>query len=77
MYATKNRSFIIVFIIVFIIRFLLRGYLKWLSTDTEVALFVTAALGYILPWKIVSFFNFWRIYKNRIYTNKEGGRNVS
>ncbi|MFD0771973.1 CcdC protein domain-containing protein [Bacillus sp. CGMCC 1.60114] len=76
-YATKNRSFIIVFIIVLIIRFLLRDYLKWLSMDTEVALFVTVALGYILPWRIVSFLNFRRIYKNRIYTNKEGERNVS
>ncbi|WP_028402193.1 CcdC protein domain-containing protein [Ectobacillus panaciterrae] len=74
-YATKNRSFIIVFVIIFIIRFLLRDYLKWLGTETEAALFVTVALGYILPWRIVSFLKFRRIYKNRIYTNKESLQN--
>ncbi|MGG2027480.1 CcdC protein domain-containing protein [Gottfriedia sp. S16(2024)] len=70
-YATKNRSFIIVFVIIFIIRFLLRDYLKWLGNETEAALFMTVAIGYICPWRIVSFLKFRRIYNKRNYNNKE------
>ena len=70
-YATKNRSFIVVFVIIFIIRFLLRDYLKWLGYETEAALFITVAIGYIFPWRIVSFLKFRRIYAKRNYKNKE------
>ncbi|WP_313897364.1 CcdC protein domain-containing protein [Bacillus cereus group sp. BfR-BA-01380] len=68
-YAVRNNSFIISFIIVFIIRFLLRDYLKWLGPETEVALFMTVALGYILPWRIISFIKFRQLYKSRIRSN--------
>ncbi|MFF2879067.1 CcdC protein domain-containing protein [Gottfriedia sp. NPDC057991] len=70
-YATKNRSFIVVFIIIFIIRFVLRDYLKWLGNETEAALFMTVAIGYICPWRIVSFLKFRRIYSKRNYKNKD------
>lgn len=68
-YAVRNKSFIITFLIVFIIRFLLRDYLKWLGPETEAALFITVALGYILPWRIISFIKFRQLYKSRIQTN--------
>lgn len=68
-YAVRNKSFIITFLIVFIVRFLFRDYLKWLGPETEVALFMTVALGYILPWRIISFIKFRQLYKNRIRTN--------
>jgi membrane protein CcdC involved in cytochrome C biogenesis len=70
-YATKNRSFIVVFVTIFIIRFLLRDYLKWLGNETEAALFMTVAIGYICPWRIVSFLKFRRIYNKRNYNNKD------
>ncbi|MFD3448935.1 CcdC protein domain-containing protein [Microbacteriaceae bacterium 4G12] len=68
-YAVRNKSFIITFLIIFIIRFLLRDYFKWLGPETEAALFVTVALGYIIPWRIVSFIKFRQLYKSRIQTN--------
>ena len=68
-YAVRNKSFIITFLIVFIIRFLLRDYLKWLGPETEAALFMTVALGYILPWRTISFIKFRKLYKSRIQTN--------
>ncbi|WP_397539055.1 CcdC protein domain-containing protein [Rummeliibacillus pycnus] len=68
-YAVRNKSFMITFLMIFIIRFLLRDYLKWLGPDAEAALFITVALGYILPWRIISFIKFRQLYKSRIQTN--------
>ena len=68
-YAVRNKSFIITFLIILIIRFSLRDYLKWLGPETEAALFMTVALGYILPWRIISFIKFRQLYKSRIQTN--------
>ncbi|MBO1625684.1 cytochrome c biogenesis protein CcdC [Bacillus arachidis] len=68
-YAVRNKSFIITFLIVLIIRFLLRDYLKWLGPETKASLFMTVALGYILPWRIISFIKFRQLYKSRIQTN--------
>ncbi|PFE03902.1 cytochrome c biogenesis protein CcdC [Bacillus cereus] len=68
-YAVRNKSFIITFLIVLIIRFLLRDYLKWLDPETKASLFMTVALGYILPWRIISFIKFRQLYKSRIQTN--------
>jgi len=69
-YAVRNKSFIISFLIVFIIRFLLRDYLKWLGPETEAALFLVVALGYILPWRIISFIKFRQLYKSRMQDNE-------
>ncbi|MEH7462280.1 CcdC protein domain-containing protein [Bacillus thuringiensis] len=68
-YAVRNKSFIITFLIIFLVRFLLRDYLKFLGPETEVALFMTVALGYILPWRIISFIKFRQLYKSRIRNN--------
>lgn len=65
-YAVKNRSFIIAFLVILIIRFLFRDYLKWLGPETVGALFVTIALGYILPWRIVSFLKFRKLYSSQV-----------
>lgn len=68
-YAVRNKNFIITFLIIFITRFLLRDYLKWLGPETEAALFMTVALGYILPWRTISFIKFRKLYRSRIRTN--------
>ncbi|MFC9598960.1 CcdC protein domain-containing protein [Peribacillus butanolivorans] len=68
-YAVRSKSFIITFLIVLIFRFLLRDYLKWLGPETEASLFMTVALGYILPWRIISFIKFRQLYKSRIQTS--------
>ncbi|NHM31994.1 CcdC protein domain-containing protein [Neobacillus terrae] len=65
-YAVKNMSFIIAFLVILIIRFLFRDYLKWLGPETVGALFVTIALGYISPWRIVSFLKFRKLYKSQV-----------
>jgi membrane protein CcdC involved in cytochrome C biogenesis len=63
-YAVKNNNFILLFLLVFIVRFILRDYFKWLGPDTEGALFVTVAFGYILPWRIVSYLKFRKLSKS-------------
>jgi membrane protein CcdC involved in cytochrome C biogenesis len=65
-YAVKNISFIIAFLVILIIRFLFRDYLKWLGPETVGALFITIALGYILPWRIISFLKFRKLYKSQV-----------
>ncbi|MFB7140625.1 CcdC protein domain-containing protein [Gottfriedia sp. NPDC056225] len=67
-YATKNKSFIVFFVMIFIIRFVLRDYLKNLGAETVAALFITIAIAYIIPWRIVSFLKFRGIYNKK---NKE------
>jgi membrane protein CcdC involved in cytochrome C biogenesis len=61
-YAVKNIGFIISFVAVLVVRFILRGYLSALDQETTTALFLTVALGYIVPWRIVSFLKFRKLY---------------
>ncbi|MCM3735260.1 cytochrome c biogenesis protein CcdC [Bacillus cytotoxicus] len=65
-YAVRNKNFIISFLIIFAIRFLLRDRLTWLGPETEIALFMTVALAYILPWRIISFIKFRQLYKSTL-----------
>lgn len=60
-YAVKNKSFIIAFLAVLAVRFLLRDYLNALDAATQSALFITVAIGYILPWRMVSFIKFRKL----------------
>lgn len=61
-YAVKNMGFIASFVGVLVIRFILRSYISGLSQEQMSALFMFVAYGYILPWRIVSYFKFRKIY---------------
>ncbi|MBB6634833.1 CcdC protein domain-containing protein [Cohnella thailandensis] len=60
-YATRNKGFFIAFLIVFAVRFLLRENLNSLGQETEMALFLTIALGYALPWRVASFLKYRKL----------------
>jgi len=60
-YARKNWGFVAAFLGIVIIRFALRQELSGMDPADSMALFVTVALGYIIPWRIVSFIRFRRL----------------
>lgn len=60
-YARKNWWFVAAFVGIVIIRFALRQELSGMDPADATALFVTVALGYIIPWRIVSFIRFRRL----------------
>lgn len=68
-YAVKNKSFVIAFLAVLAVRFLLRDYLNALDAATQSALFITVAIGYILPWRMVSFMKFRKLLQDQSQLN--------
>lgn len=61
-YAKKNTAFIIAFIVVLAIRFFLRNHLDSIEPQTLAALFLLVAVSYVVPWRIISFYKFRKIY---------------
>lgn len=61
-YAVKNISFIIAIVAVVMIRFGLRDYLSNLNEETMAALFMLVLLSYVIPWRIVSYLKFRKVY---------------
>lgn len=69
-YAQKNWGFVVAFVGVVLIRLVLRQQLGTLDPQTKLALFMTMAFGYIIPWRIVSFSKFRRVLTSSvIYPN--------
>ncbi|RKP47366.1 cytochrome c biogenesis protein CcdC [Cohnella endophytica] len=64
-YAVKNMGFIASFLGVLIVRFALRSYIEGLSQEQMSALFMIVAYGYILPWRLVSYYKFRKIYAQK------------
>jgi membrane protein CcdC involved in cytochrome C biogenesis len=60
-YAKKNWGFVVAFIGIVLIRLFLRRELSGLDPQETMALFLMAAIGYIIPWRIVSFVKFRRV----------------
>ncbi|QMV41801.1 cytochrome c biogenesis protein CcdC [Cohnella cholangitidis] len=61
-YAVKNIGFFVSFLGVLVIRFLLRDYLSSLDQETMAALFMTVLVGYVVPWRTVSYLKFRKLY---------------
>ncbi|RKP47880.1 cytochrome c biogenesis protein CcdC [Cohnella endophytica] len=57
-YAKKNWGFFIAFLGFVIIRFILRLELSDMDPQGQMALFMTVAFGYLIPWRIVSFIKY-------------------
>lgn len=64
-YTQKNWGFIVAFAGVVIIRFVLRQQFSGMDPQNVMALFVMVAMGYLIPWRIVSFIKFRRLIKER------------
>jgi membrane protein CcdC involved in cytochrome C biogenesis len=62
-YAVRNLGFFISFIAVLAIRFILRDYLSAIDKESLTALFLTVAIGYIVPWRIASYLKFRKLYQ--------------
>jgi membrane protein CcdC involved in cytochrome C biogenesis len=61
-YPQKNMGFITALISVIAIRFLLREYLAVIDPETQAALFMIVAIGYLIPWRVTSFMKFRTLY---------------
>lgn len=64
-YTVKSRTFFVSFILVLLIRLALRDYLHWMTPEIKAALFLLLALGYILPWRVISYMKFRQLYQTR------------
>lgn len=62
-YAKKNAAFIFAFLAVLAIRFFLRSHLNTIDPQTLAALFLLVAVSYVLPWRLISFLKFRKIYR--------------
>lgn len=62
-YTKKNLGFIIAFLMVLGIRFTLRAELDMLDASTKTALFMTVVLGYVIPWRVVSYWKYREVFK--------------
>lgn len=64
-YAKRNMGFIIAFVVVALIRFLLKDYMSMIDADTKTALFIVVAVGYVVPWRVVSYMKFRELLRQR------------
>ncbi len=63
-YAQKNWGFIIAFLGVLIVRFVLRQEFSDMNPQNLMALFMMVAMGYLIPWRVVSFIKFRRLLRS-------------
>ncbi|MBY0123557.1 CcdC protein domain-containing protein [Bacillus sp. S/N-304-OC-R1] len=62
-YVKKSLPFVILFILLFAIRWSIRGIID-MDPDSRMALFFISACGYLIPWKITSYFKFRVAYSS-------------
>jgi membrane protein CcdC involved in cytochrome C biogenesis len=60
-YAKKNWGFVVAFVGIVLIRLVLRRELSGYDPQETMSLFLIAAFGYIIPWRVVSFIKFRRV----------------
>jgi membrane protein CcdC involved in cytochrome C biogenesis len=63
-YPKKSHGFIIVLVGLVIIRLSLHHYITGIDPINLSVLFFTVAIGYLYPWRIISFIKFRKIYKS-------------
>lgn len=64
-YAKKNVGFFVALVAVILIRLVLRDYFTMIDNDTKTALFVVVAVGYVVPWRVVSYMKFRVLHRQR------------
>jgi len=60
-YAKKNWGFVVAFLGIVIVRIILRQELSDMAPQDVMALFMTVAFGYVIPWRVVSYLKFRRV----------------
>lgn len=60
-YVKKSLAFVILFVLIFAIRWTIRGIID-MDSDSRMLLFFIAACGYLIPWKISSYYKFRKVY---------------
>ncbi|MCH6264229.1 CcdC family protein [Neobacillus citreus] len=60
-YAQKNKTFFIALIAVLVIRIALRQFISGIDPISLSMLFFTVAVGYVVPWRIISFVKFRKV----------------
>jgi membrane protein CcdC involved in cytochrome C biogenesis len=60
-YAKKSVKFIILFLLLFALRWTVRGILD-MDSDSRMKLFFITACSYLIPWKLVSFYKFRKVF---------------
>ncbi|MDR7073919.1 CcdC protein domain-containing protein [Fictibacillus barbaricus] len=68
-YAKKDFVFVVAFLVVLAIRFILRRHFGYMDAYTLSALFTLVAISYIVPWRIISFLKFRKIYRAAYQAN--------
>jgi len=61
-YTVKSMGFFVSFICVLAVRFILRNYLSGIDQETMYSLFMTVLIGYVVPWRIVSYLKYRKLY---------------
>ncbi|UOQ45886.1 cytochrome c biogenesis protein CcdC [Halobacillus salinarum] len=61
-YAKKNMAFVFAFLGVFVIRIVMRSYFTSLDSQSVAALFMIVAISYIVPWRVISYMKFRKVY---------------
>ncbi|CAG9610138.1 CcdC protein domain-containing protein [Pseudoneobacillus rhizosphaerae] len=60
-YVKKSLAFIFLFLTLFAIRWTLRGIID-MDSDSRMKLFFITACAYLIPWKVLSFYKFRKVY---------------
>ncbi|MFJ8065683.1 CcdC protein domain-containing protein [Psychrobacillus sp. NPDC096426] len=64
-YVKKSLAFVILFVLIFAIRWTIRGIID-MDSDSRMLLFFIAACGYLIPWKISSYYKFRKVYNSNL-----------
>lgn len=60
-YVKKGLAFVIVFLLIFTLRWTVRGLID-MDSDSRMLLFFITACGYLIPWKVSSYYKFRKVY---------------
>jgi membrane protein CcdC involved in cytochrome C biogenesis len=71
-YAKKSLSFIILFLLLFAIRWTFRGIID-MDSDSRMKLFFITACAYLIPWKVLSFYKFRKVFLMKLGVNTKFG----
>ncbi|MGB8954630.1 MAG: CcdC protein domain-containing protein [Tumebacillaceae bacterium] len=61
-YAKHSITFMMAFLAVFAFRWILRAFID-MDVESRMMLFFIVALAYLVPWKIVSFYKYRKVYR--------------
>ncbi|MBS4196664.1 CcdC protein domain-containing protein [Lederbergia citri] len=60
-YVKKSLVFVVIFLLLFAMRWTIRGLIN-MDPDSRMLLFFVTACGYLIPWKLISYYKFRKVY---------------